>query len=92
MPGELADLPRGTLLEARILGPEGLLVSVPFLAPGPPEWSGAARRVSRDLPAAGPAPVLPLPGPHPLAPWFLGLGLGLGFAAGLAPLRRIWSR
>lgn len=92
VPGELADLPRGTLLEARILGPEGLLASVPFLAPGPPEWSGAARRVSRDLPAAGPAPVLPLPGPHPLAPWFLGWGLGLGFAAGLAPLRRIWSR
>jgi hypothetical protein len=89
VPDELAAFPRGTLMEARILGTQGLLASVPYLTSGPAEWSGASPRVSRDLPAAGPAPVLPRPGPHPLAPWFLGLGLTLGFAAGLAPLRRL---
>ena len=92
VPDELAAFPRGTLMEARIRGADGLLASVPFLAPGPAEWSGVSPRVSRKLPAAGPAPVLPRPAPHPLAPWFLGLGLTLGFAAGLAPLRRLWSR
>lgn len=91
VPVELAAYPRGTLMEARILGGEGLLASVPYLTPGPAEWSGVSPRVSRDLPAAGPRPPLPRPGPHPLAPWFLGLGLTLGFAAGLAPLRRLWS-
>ena len=74
------------------MGAGGLLASVPYLAPGPAEWSGVSPRVSRDLPGAGSAPVLPRPAPHPLAAWFLGMGLALGFAAGLAPLRRLWSR
>jgi len=92
VPEELAAFPRGTLMEARIMGAGGLLASVPYLAPGPAEWSGVSPRVSRDLPGAGSAPVLPRPAPHPLAAWFLGMGLALGFAAGLAPLRRLWSR
>ncbi len=92
LPATLDALPRGTLLEARVSAAGETLASLPFLSPGPPEWSGQAQVVSRALPGPGPPPSLPRPRSHPLAPWFLALGVGLGFLAGLIPLRRLWAR
>ncbi len=88
VPTVLGRLPRGGNLEARLLGPNAVLASLSLAAPGNLEWSGAARPISRNLPPPGPAVAAALASPHPLAVWLLGLGLLLGFAGGLASLRR----